>query len=223
MTKSLGSVNGQLTSLIKSSNTNFSAISSQDANLQQALTLLPGTLQQTSTTLGQGARRSPTRARPTLHALVPFANAFGPGAAGLAAAVQGHHAGDQEPVAPVLGGGAAGGQAARARQRRPGQGDAESRAVLQRAERAVQHAGLPAQGPEELPVLRLVAGPHRRQPDQRPGRAGTGRARPVHGHLRRAEPVRGRPGERRSAAGAAARPAQRPRLEQDQVARSARR
>ena len=53
VTKSLGGVNGQLTSLIKSSNTNFSAISSQDANLQQALTLLPGTLQQTTTTLGK--------------------------------------------------------------------------------------------------------------------------------------------------------------------------
>ena len=78
VTKSLGSVDGQLTSLIKSSNTNFPAISSQDANLQQALTLLPGTLQQTSTTLGQGARRSRTRARPTLHALIPFASAFGP-------------------------------------------------------------------------------------------------------------------------------------------------
>ena len=37
------------------------------------------------------------------------------------------------------------------------------------------------QGPEGLPVLRLVAGPHRRQPDQRPGRAGADRARPVHG------------------------------------------
>ena len=64
VTKSLGSVNGQLTSLIKSSNTNFSAISSQDANLQQALTLLPGTLQQTSTTLGKVADvREPERDR----------------------------------------------------------------------------------------------------------------------------------------------------------------
>ena len=216
VTKSLGSVNGQLTSLIKSSNTNFSAISSQDANLQQALTLLPGTLQQTSTTLGKVETFS-NQSATTLHALVPFANAFGPALAGLAAAVQGHHPGDQEPVAAVLGGGAAGRQAARARQRRPGQGHSESGAVLQRAQRAVQHAGLPAQGPEELPVLRLVAGPHRRQPDQRPGRSGTGRARLVHGHLRRAEPVRGRPRARRSAAAAAAGSAQRPRLEQDQV------
>ena len=64
VTKSLGSVNGQLTSLIKSSNTNFPAISSQDANLEQALTLLPGTLQQTIDDARQGARRSRTRARP---------------------------------------------------------------------------------------------------------------------------------------------------------------
>jgi phospholipid/cholesterol/gamma-HCH transport system substrate-binding protein len=77
VTKSLGSVNGQLTSLIKSSNTNFSAISSQDANLQQALTLLPGTLQQTSTTLGKVETFS-NQSATTLHALVPFANAFGP-------------------------------------------------------------------------------------------------------------------------------------------------
>ena len=77
VTKSLGSVNGQLTSLIKSSNTNFSAISSQDANLQQALTLLPGTLQQTTTTLGKVETFS-NQSATTLHALVPFANAFGP-------------------------------------------------------------------------------------------------------------------------------------------------
>jgi phospholipid/cholesterol/gamma-HCH transport system substrate-binding protein len=77
VTKSLGSVNGQLTSLIKSSNTNFSAISSQDANLQQALTLLPGTLQQTTTTLGKVETFS-NQSATTLHALIPFANAFGP-------------------------------------------------------------------------------------------------------------------------------------------------
>jgi phospholipid/cholesterol/gamma-HCH transport system substrate-binding protein len=77
VTKSLGSVNGQLTSLIKSSNTNFTAISSQDANLQQALTLLPGTLQQTSTTLGKVQTFSDQSAT-TLHALIPFATAFGP-------------------------------------------------------------------------------------------------------------------------------------------------
>jgi phospholipid/cholesterol/gamma-HCH transport system substrate-binding protein len=77
VTRSLGSVNSQLTSLINSSNTNFSAISSQDANLQEALTLLPGTLQQTNTTLGKVQAFS-NQSATTLHALIPFAHAFGP-------------------------------------------------------------------------------------------------------------------------------------------------
>jgi phospholipid/cholesterol/gamma-HCH transport system substrate-binding protein len=77
VTNSLGSVNTQLTSLIRSSNTNFSAISSQDANLQQALTLLPGTLVQTDKTLGKVQTFSDASAH-TLTALEPFAKAFGP-------------------------------------------------------------------------------------------------------------------------------------------------
>ncbi len=73
----LGGVEGQLASLIRSSNTNFAAISSEDANLQQALTLLPGTLRTTSQTLGkvQGFANASTR---TLSALVPFAHVLGP-------------------------------------------------------------------------------------------------------------------------------------------------
>ncbi len=77
VTRSLGSVDNQLASLITASNTNFTAISSQDANLQQALSLLPGTLQLATTTLGkvQGfANQSAT----TLQQLLPFAHAFGP-------------------------------------------------------------------------------------------------------------------------------------------------
>jgi phospholipid/cholesterol/gamma-HCH transport system substrate-binding protein len=77
VTRSLGSVTGQLTSLIDSSNTNFSAISSQDANLQSALTLLPGTLSQTNQTLGKVEGFS-NQSASTLHALIPFAHAFGP-------------------------------------------------------------------------------------------------------------------------------------------------
>jgi phospholipid/cholesterol/gamma-HCH transport system substrate-binding protein len=74
---SLGGVEDQLASLIKSSNTNFSAISSEDANLQQALTLLPSTLQTTTRTLGkvQGFANASTT---TLQQLVPFARALGP-------------------------------------------------------------------------------------------------------------------------------------------------
>jgi phospholipid/cholesterol/gamma-HCH transport system substrate-binding protein len=75
---SLGSVNQQLSSLIRASNTNFSAISSQDANLQSALSLLPGTLQVTTHTLGkvEGFANESGKA---LGQLVPFAQALGPG------------------------------------------------------------------------------------------------------------------------------------------------
>jgi phospholipid/cholesterol/gamma-HCH transport system substrate-binding protein len=61
---SLGSVNNELASLIRASNTNFQAISSEDNNLQQALTLLPGTLQITTQTLGkaQGFAKQSTAA-----------------------------------------------------------------------------------------------------------------------------------------------------------------
>jgi phospholipid/cholesterol/gamma-HCH transport system substrate-binding protein len=77
VTRSLGSVDGKLTSLINSSDTNFQAISSQDANLEQALTLLPGTLQQTTQTLGK-VQSFANASTPALRGLVPFAHAFGP-------------------------------------------------------------------------------------------------------------------------------------------------
>jgi phospholipid/cholesterol/gamma-HCH transport system substrate-binding protein len=73
----LGGVDGQLASLIAASNTNFSAIASQDANLQSGLSLLPGALHQTNTTLGKVQRFS-AQLGPTLHALLPFAHALGP-------------------------------------------------------------------------------------------------------------------------------------------------
>jgi phospholipid/cholesterol/gamma-HCH transport system substrate-binding protein len=74
---SLGSVDGQLASLIAASNTNFSAIASQDANLEAGLSLLPGTLTQTDTTLGKVQRFS-AQLGPTLSQLLPFAHALGP-------------------------------------------------------------------------------------------------------------------------------------------------
>jgi phospholipid/cholesterol/gamma-HCH transport system substrate-binding protein len=77
VTRSLGGVDGQLSSLIDSSNTNFSAISSQDANLETALSLLPGTLRTTTQTLGK-VRAFADQSRPTLQQLLPFARAFGP-------------------------------------------------------------------------------------------------------------------------------------------------
>jgi phospholipid/cholesterol/gamma-HCH transport system substrate-binding protein len=77
VTRALGSVDGTLTSLINSSNKNFAAISSQDVKLQQALTLLPGTLAQTTQTLGK-VQAFANQSTPALRGLVPFAHAFGP-------------------------------------------------------------------------------------------------------------------------------------------------
>jgi phospholipid/cholesterol/gamma-HCH transport system substrate-binding protein len=77
VTRALGGVDGQLTTLIKSSNTNFQAISSQDAALESALTLLPGTLQETSDTLTKVTAFS-NASTTALHGLLPFAHAFAP-------------------------------------------------------------------------------------------------------------------------------------------------
>ncbi len=73
----LGGVDGQLASLIVASNTNFSAISSQDANLKAGLTLLPGALNQTDRTLGK-VQAFAAQLGPALGKLVPFAHALGP-------------------------------------------------------------------------------------------------------------------------------------------------
>jgi phospholipid/cholesterol/gamma-HCH transport system substrate-binding protein len=77
VTTSLGSVEGQLTSLINSSNTNFQAISSQAAQLQDALTLLPPTLRQSAVTFDKlrafGAASASSASR-----LIPWAKALAP-------------------------------------------------------------------------------------------------------------------------------------------------
>jgi phospholipid/cholesterol/gamma-HCH transport system substrate-binding protein len=73
----LGGVDGQLASLIQSSNTNFAAISSQGANLEAGLALLPGTLTQTDQTLGKVQRFS-AQLGPALTQLEPFARALAP-------------------------------------------------------------------------------------------------------------------------------------------------
>jgi phospholipid/cholesterol/gamma-HCH transport system substrate-binding protein len=73
----LGGVDGQLASLIASSNTNFAAISSQDANLEAGLSLFPSTLNQTNTTLGK-VRAFTAQLGPALGQLLPFARALGP-------------------------------------------------------------------------------------------------------------------------------------------------
>ena len=77
VTQALASVDGTLTSLINSSNTNFAAISSQSQNLEQALTLLPPTLQETTVSLGK-AQAFANQSTIALRGLLPFAHAFGP-------------------------------------------------------------------------------------------------------------------------------------------------
>jgi phospholipid/cholesterol/gamma-HCH transport system substrate-binding protein len=74
---SLGRVDVQLASLIVASNTNFSAIASQDANLEAGLTLLPGTLRQTNRTLGK-VQTFAGQLAPALGRLLPFAHALAP-------------------------------------------------------------------------------------------------------------------------------------------------
>jgi phospholipid/cholesterol/gamma-HCH transport system substrate-binding protein len=74
---SLGSVDGQLASLVSSSDTNFAAISANDAQLQSALALFPGTLQQTTQTLGK-VRAFSSASALTLPKLLPFARNLGP-------------------------------------------------------------------------------------------------------------------------------------------------
>ena len=78
VTTSLGHVETSLTSLINSSNTNFSAISSQAANLEQALTLFPSTLHESAITFGK-LRSFAVASGAAARADLPFAQAL-PGA-----------------------------------------------------------------------------------------------------------------------------------------------
>ena len=74
---SLGGVDTQLASLVKQSNTDFQAISSQDQALSQGIRLLPGTLRQTSSTLAK-VQRFAAASGPALKRLQPFARDLGP-------------------------------------------------------------------------------------------------------------------------------------------------
>ena len=77
VTETLGSVQGPLTSLINSSNTNFQAIASQSRQVQEALTLLPGTLQQSITTYDK-LRPFAIASGQSSRALIPWAHALAP-------------------------------------------------------------------------------------------------------------------------------------------------
>jgi phospholipid/cholesterol/gamma-HCH transport system substrate-binding protein len=74
---SLGGVDTQLASLVDASNTDFSAISSQDTQLSQGMALLPSALKQTSSTLGK-VQQFAAATGPALKQLEPFARDLGP-------------------------------------------------------------------------------------------------------------------------------------------------
>ena len=97
---SLGGVDTQLASLVKQSNTNFQAIASQDQALEQGISLLPGALEQTSSTL-EKVQKFASVSGPALKQLEPFARDLGPALRGAAAAGEGHDPGDREPARAV--------------------------------------------------------------------------------------------------------------------------
>jgi phospholipid/cholesterol/gamma-HCH transport system substrate-binding protein len=72
-----GGVQSQLASLIRASDTNFSAIAANDAQLRRTLTEFPPTLRQTQQTLGK-VQSFATASTTTLQALQPFARNLGP-------------------------------------------------------------------------------------------------------------------------------------------------
>jgi phospholipid/cholesterol/gamma-HCH transport system substrate-binding protein len=74
---SLGGVDTELASLIRASNTDFAAISSQDTALESGLSQLPATLAQTKTTLGQ-VNTFAAATGPALKGLEPFAHELAP-------------------------------------------------------------------------------------------------------------------------------------------------
>ena len=74
---SLGGVDGQLASLIDASDTNFRAIAANDSALQDTLSQFPGTLRQTTQTLGK-VKSFATATGTALHELQPFARNLAP-------------------------------------------------------------------------------------------------------------------------------------------------
>src|SRR6201995_2905877 len=77
VTNAFGGVEGQLTSLIRASDTNFAAIAANDTQLEQTLTEFPPTLQQSITTLDK-VRGFANASTTTLQQLLPFARNLGP-------------------------------------------------------------------------------------------------------------------------------------------------
>jgi phospholipid/cholesterol/gamma-HCH transport system substrate-binding protein len=77
VSNAFGGVEGQLASLIRASDTNFSAIAANDNQLQQTLTEFPPTLRQSITTLDK-VKGFANASTTTLQQLQPFARNLGP-------------------------------------------------------------------------------------------------------------------------------------------------
>jgi phospholipid/cholesterol/gamma-HCH transport system substrate-binding protein len=77
VTNAFGGVQSQLASLIRASDTNFSAIAANDAQLEQTLAEFPPTLRQTQQTLAK-VQSFATASTTTLQQLQPFARNLGP-------------------------------------------------------------------------------------------------------------------------------------------------
>jgi phospholipid/cholesterol/gamma-HCH transport system substrate-binding protein len=77
VTNAFGGVEGQLASLIRASDTNFSAIATNDTQLQQTLTEFPPTLQESIATLNK-VKGFANASTTTLQQLQPFARNLGP-------------------------------------------------------------------------------------------------------------------------------------------------
>jgi phospholipid/cholesterol/gamma-HCH transport system substrate-binding protein len=77
LTGELGAKDRQVADFVESSNAVFGTLASQDANLREALRLLPGALDETQTTLAKVDRLASV-AGPTLEDLRPGARALGP-------------------------------------------------------------------------------------------------------------------------------------------------
>ena len=77
LVEALGGKDKQLSQLIDASNAVFQTFAQEEANVQETVKLLPGTLEKTRTGLGKLSKAAHVLG-PTLHQLEPFAKALGP-------------------------------------------------------------------------------------------------------------------------------------------------
>ena len=167
---SLGGVDTELASLISSSDTNFTAISQNDTQLEDTLSQFPATLRQADQTLGK-VKGFATATGTTLAALQPFARNLTPALKAARPLFKDTTpvianqlrpvSVSLQPLARTLAPAAASAQ----------QGDAVAERVGVAAEHGAQRARVrPRQGQTGVSVLRRLARPSGRLGGVRPGR-----------------------------------------------------